>query len=293
VSDAVPRDGTDAASTDARHAVLLVGDDREDLALLRAGIGCHPRWKIAGVASSLEETTRALSDGGTDVALIDLRWPRAVEAASLVARQVPRDRCAVVFRSGHSADDVALVAQLTGAIGVLHDDVPARDLGRALARLTGVIAATRRVLRQAMALPPDTVTPGAARELVASALEGTMPDEIRDAAVLLVSELATNAVLHAGTAVDVVVISLSDRIRVEVSDRSSRLPQVQPHDPLREGGHGLEIVAAQATNWGIIPKLDGKVVWFELAHEAPDVDVRLALDPTDPTDGNVREDTSR
>lgn len=90
-----------------------------------------------------------------------------------------------------------------------------------------------------------------------------------DAILLLVSELVTNAVVHAGPATgDRDIVLTVDRangvVHVEVSDRDPTLPvrgEPASGDP---AGRGLRLVDALASDWGVIPCDGGKVVWFEV-----------------------------
>jgi DNA-binding response OmpR family regulator len=254
----------DVAGDAVTRDVLLVTDDRDEELLLRAGIDADPRWRVVGVAATLEAVRAALKRA-PDVAVVDLRWPPAVDVAMALRYSGEGDAPTIVLRTGRSGNDVSVVARLTGAVGVLHDDVAARNLGRELARLTDMVGAAASVLHRALTLPADVTTPAAARSAVSAALAEWSMDELTDAVVLLVSELVTNAVIHARTEVDVVVYSLADCIRVEVSDQSPELPLRRPPDWTREGGHGIEIVALQATDWGVAARAGGKTVWFELA----------------------------
>jgi anti-sigma regulatory factor (Ser/Thr protein kinase) len=99
-----------------------------------------------------------------------------------------------------------------------------------------------------------------ARRFVASLV--TQP-EARETGELLVSELTTNALCHAGGPFEVRV-QAEPRLRVEVRDRSHRWPAVKDADPTDEGGRGLHIVRQLAKAWGTEERPDGKVVWFEL-----------------------------
>ena len=84
-------------------------------------------------------------------------------------------------------------------------------------------------------------------------------------AVLLVSELATNAVTHADSAFEVVVSVDGDRLRVEVSDADPGVPQVQWVPAGATSGRGLLIVETLASAWGVsAAEGGGKTVWFEL-----------------------------
>lgn len=98
-----------------------------------------------------------------------------------------------------------------------------------------------------------------------------------DRALLLVSELATNAVEHAGTAFEVTVVTGRDSVRIEVADGSSRPPAVRYPAVDAERGRGMRIVEGLATQWGVggRPGADGKVVWCELLRpERPGPDLR-------------------
>lgn len=84
-------------------------------------------------------------------------------------------------------------------------------------------------------------------------------------AVLLASELATNAVVHARSSFEVAVSTEGDRLRIEVSDADPGVPQVQWVPAGATSGRGLLIVETLAAAWGVQPREGGgKTVWFEL-----------------------------
>ena len=89
-------------------------------------------------------------------------------------------------------------------------------------------------------------------------------DDTADVLALLVSEVATNAVVHGTGEVQVRVSVVRRLLRVEVADESSRLPTPRTADPEAEGGRGLALVAALASDWGVERTPTGKTVWFEL-----------------------------
>ena len=86
----------------------------------------------------------------------------------------------------------------------------------------------------------------------------------REELAMAVSELASNAVLHARTPFEVYVERLVDGIRVEVLDGSATLPVARPTDPSAVTGRGLLIVASVSRDWGARSTSGGKVVWFEM-----------------------------
>jgi len=89
---------------------------------------------------------------------------------------------------------------------------------------------------------------------------------VEDTAVLLVSELVTNAVRHAR---DTHAIALDLEIgatwlRIEVQDADPRWPKPRTPGRLDESGFGLVLVDALAGNWGVRETATGKAVWAEL-----------------------------
>lgn len=81
---------------------------------------------------------------------------------------------------------------------------------------------------------------------------------------LLVSELVTNAVLHARTTFAVQVTMTATAIRVSVTDGSSVLPERRTYNFLHPTGRGLHLVDSLSDRWGVDLEPTGKTVWFEL-----------------------------
>jgi anti-sigma regulatory factor (Ser/Thr protein kinase) len=102
----------------------------------------------------------------------------------------------------------------------------------------------------------------AARSFVHSCLNGVEIDH--DAAALLTSELATNALLHAGTAFDVMVTVDPLGVEITVSDSSpDNIAPVRP-ETMSKHGRGLVLVDSLADEWGTVRTDDHKDVWFRL-----------------------------
>lgn len=89
------------------------------------------------------------------------------------------------------------------------------------------------------------------------------PDCVDDA-VLIVSEMVTNAIRYGGGPVRLRLRLRAAYLRVEVRDASRVAPRVLPADPAGERGRGLRIVARLASRWGITRLRDGKIVWVDL-----------------------------
>lgn len=108
--------------------------------------------------------------------------------------------------------------------------------------------------------PGEATSIAAARRFVAGEL-GDVGERL-DAILLLVSELATNSVLHAASAFRLSVRRTSDEVCVEVADEGAGSPSQQPHDVTAPSGRGLQIVEALSDEWGVRDQPPGKVVWF-------------------------------
>lgn len=86
-----------------------------------------------------------------------------------------------------------------------------------------------------------------------------------DVIILLVSEVVTNAVLHARSDVELRLVGERDHMRVEISDSCALVPVLRERSEDAMTGRGLQLVAQLASSWGVSERVDGKTVWFELA----------------------------
>lgn len=125
-----------------------------------------------------------------------------------------------------------------------------------LAGTSGVVARARDFTREALYdwgwLPAPTADARAAAEDV----------------LLVVSELVTNACLHAGGAGELRLRSSPQSLRLEVTDSGGGRPEPRmPHRGSRPGGHGMYIVQRLCVDWGMVRNADGagKTVWAEIA----------------------------
>jgi len=108
-------------------------------------------------------------------------------------------------------------------------------------------------------------------------------ETVVDDAVLLTSELVTNAVVHAGTQVLLTCRMGATAVEVAVRDRHparTLTPREQPGDPLeRTSGRGLMLPSALATSWGISYARTAKSVWFRIGFADYPADAAAASDP--------------
>jgi anti-sigma regulatory factor (Ser/Thr protein kinase) len=123
---------------------------------------------------------------------------------------------------------------------------------------------TRRRLR--LALPPDVPTVRLARQATRDTLAAWQLSHLEEVAVLVVSELVTNAVLHARDtgAIGLELASAGTRLRVEVQDGDPHWRLQYSPAECDESGFGFVLVDSLAGRWGIRRVSAGKAVWAEL-----------------------------
>jgi serine/threonine-protein kinase RsbW len=100
-----------------------------------------------------------------------------------------------------------------------------------------------------------------ARAFVADALQGADSNAL-DAAVLMVSELATNAVVHTTSPFTIGIDRSDHEVRVSVTDQGVGTPRLRHAGSTDTDGRGLGIVAACALEWGVDQRPESKTVWF-------------------------------
>lgn len=117
-----------------------------------------------------------------------------------------------------------------------------------------------------VALPSTDAAPAMARHLIAAACRGR-PQQAVDIALILTSELVTNAVRHGSEPISLGISLAHGVLHVNVYDGSRAAPRPAPDgQPDSENGRGLLIVSELASDWGARSRAGspGKIVWFDL-----------------------------
>lgn len=114
-------------------------------------------------------------------------------------------------------------------------------------------------------LQPQLDAPRQARHLLQQTCAHLEP-AVRADACLILTEIVTNALVHARTMITVAIECGDTAVAVAVTDNSSQLPLPEHPDDLQESGRGLLLIDRLATAWGYDTSSDGqgKVIWFRI-----------------------------
>ena len=159
-----------------------------------------------------------------------------------------------VLRACHGLSPTQVVDRvLQEVVAAQRDDVAILAVGA-----RPVVLVERSALLQ-----PELTSAGEARRLLRDALSEADRTRWFDAGSLALTEVVTNAVLHAHTTIDVRIEVSTDALRVEVQDANPYLPRQRPHDERATVGRGMGLVAAVTESCGVRSVGGGgKVVWF-------------------------------
>lgn len=113
-------------------------------------------------------------------------------------------------------------------------------------------------------LPAHPASVGRARRLVRDQLRLTGREDLVETAELVVSELVTNAIVHAGSKVGLDISVDESGVRVAVSDNSTHLPTLSSYGAMASTGRGLQLVAQMVDAWGMDRRPDGKAIWCRI-----------------------------
>jgi PAS domain S-box-containing protein len=161
----------------------------------------------------------------------------------------------------------ALVGDIAGPLADVPDRLVARllpdgpddDITLLLTRVVGEPGDEQSVIRH---IPSHERAVRDARRLVATTLRRWhAPQRVLDDLVLVVSELAANAVLHGRPPIQLRLRRTPSHIVLELHDTAPYLPRKQRPTPDDEHGRGLQLVSSLCDRWGTRPTADGKAVW--------------------------------
>ena len=240
------------ADRDPDHRRLL------HLALERGGV-----FDVVAEAGDGPAALEAVESRSADVLVLDADLP-GVDGVAVVARlRSVRPTCACVFVTSLGPEELRGV----GSVGVVSRATPATALAHEVAAAAAAVAAADAARTAGLTLGSDDLAPRTARRFVSQLLRDAGYDDALDVVELLVTEVVTNAVLHARSEAEVVIRLLPDAVRVEVIDDDDSFPVRRRPRPDQPGGRGLDLVEQMSRSWGIDMLDVGKRTWFEVARD--------------------------
>jgi DNA-binding NarL/FixJ family response regulator len=243
--------------------VLIVDDVPEVRQIVRTTLRVHDGFDVAGEAANGTDAITLAARERPDVIVLDLGLPDLAgrEVLSRLREASPASKV-VVFTATDPADSAGIAEHVEGY--ALKDD-----------DLAYLVELIRQVggpgdLTAALQLPASSTSARQARAFTRETLDRWQLGDVCDDALLIVTELVTNAVTHAGSACELRLTTGPLALRIEVTDIGAGTPDPLPPSATRNHGRGLHMIDAVAAAWGVEPvPAGGKVVWAEIRRSAP------------------------
>lgn len=248
--------------------LLLVDDDPDSRLLVTHALKRGGTFEVIAETGEAEEALSLAASRRPDIALLDLALQGRDGLWALPRIREVAENTRVVLRSTFPPAELRFAALSGGAVGYLEKSRSPLTLGDDLLAVCGFLDVIEAGIDEAKArLGTDRRTPGLARRFVKRALERWAIQSELDVIELLVSELVTNSVVHAGSDVEVSVSVVSDRVRVAVFDSSREPLTLREVGPESASGRGLVMLDALASAWGTEFTPGGKSIWFEVRRD--------------------------
>lgn len=242
--------------------MALVDDEAGLRRLLRSSLEAREGFEVVGEAGDGAEAVDLVARSQPDVVVLDLGLPdlSGLDVIPRIRAVAPAAR--VVVFTGSVEADFEGRAKTAGAHAFA---VKGQDLRYLLDLLERIGSQTPNAA--VIELAPRLQSAEAARRFVHDRCEDWGCSEVTDVATLIVSELVTNAIVHAATPAELRAQWSNGVLRLEVIDNAEgNPPDPRIAAPDDEGGRGLLLVDALSTAWGVESTDHGKVVWAEVTN---------------------------
>lgn len=240
--------------------VLLVDDAPEARRLVRTALRFRGGFDIVAEASTGVAAITLVEELEPDVVVLDLGLPDITGRDVLTRVRGLHPRVKVVIFSGAEPEDRGWWERHAEGYVLKDTDIDY------LVGLLESVARPAPTPEAVLELPQDLGSVRSARRFVRKTLGEWDLLPLLDDALLVVSELAANAITHAGSEYRIRLTATPRSVRIEVRDCGEGTPEPQPQSMTSESGRGLLMVAAIAASWGIERSDDRrKLVWAELA----------------------------
>lgn len=221
---------------------------------------------ILGVDGRLTDVVEDL-DHAIRLALAELPRGVACDLSAVQECAAPGALRVLASAGRHLRDWPGIPVAVASPDASVRDDLRRKPLGGHLLVTESVRLALSTVLEtaapvaQSLRLAPHPTAPRASRDFVSRTLLDWQLGPRIPTACLVVSELVTNAMVHAGTDIDLSLAAHRGILRVTVRDHGAGLP-LHLVAPVGLHGRGLAVVAGLSRGWGVLPTAGGgKVVW--------------------------------
>ena len=245
--------------------VVLAEDDDDTRHLLATALTRDGRFVVVGEAPDGPAAIECAERLQPDLVLLDLGMPGGggLEALPRLRQVAPMSRVVVV--SGFPGDRLAAVTRASGAVGYVLKGLSPKQTVLDVLAVAGVLDVVAEVISARATFGKSVASSGDARRFMTATLHEWDVDELLDQVNLLVSELVTNAVVHADSEAEVAVVLTTDALRVEVADEGGGMAIRKDAELLDTSGRGISLVDTISTRWGVNPRAGGgKTIWFEL-----------------------------
>lgn len=244
-------------------SLLVVDEDPDYRLLVRLALAHDARVSLAGEAADRGEAVRRADELRPELVLLDVDLPGPGPLVVAAELRIVAPDAVVILASCQPGRE---------PLGPEGAALPVLSKGLAPSRLPAELLASARPALLAAgsrdevsrSFPALLSSAAASRRLVRQALEDWGFGGLVDTAVLLTSEVVTNALVHGRSEVDVSVTLGPDRVRVAVTDTDHGFIRRRRPEETDQSGRGVELVEGMADGWGVLRRGPGKQVWFEL-----------------------------
>lgn len=239
--------------------VLLVDDSSDTRLIIRTALRLRGRFELVGEATDGATAVELSARTRPDIVVLDLGLPDLAGHEVLTRiRAVSPSSKVVVFSGADRSVHAAIVERVEGYV--------AKDAEVAYLVDLLLDVANQAADRASLDGLDSPASVRSAREFVARTLAQWSTGVDTDDALLVASELVTNAIVHGKSSCELLLSRTGTSIRIEARDTGGGTPDPLPPSRTGTHGRGLHIVAALAAAWGIVDvPTGGKIVWAELA----------------------------
>lgn len=257
--------------------VLLVDDVEDVRALVRTALKARGLFEIVGEAADGRSAIALAARTEPEIVVLDLSLPDLAGHDLVVNIKRAAPTAKVVVFTGTEIPDEKPVRDAVDAYVV-----KSADLDYLVDLIADIVQATDPAESASLELDATEASSATARRFVRQFCEEWGLSPLTDAALVVVSELVTNAIVHARSSCEVRLIRKPNVLRIEVVDSGVGVPDVLDPDVESEGGRGMLLTSAYSAAWGVDSEPAVKVVWAELpllpeqaAERDPDPDREL------------------